>query len=209
MSDDLVARLTGEVPFDSVNGVVDEIAVKQTFADSHDRIESLQSEVARLQESEAAWKQSAQAAGEAAKMDDVGTLLRERNALQSELAAANARIIALMDLMLKDEAELATVKAENEKLRRDAERYRWLAADGDRAQALLTRLSGHEVEHAIDAALGSQPEGSQVAPGADEDDGPLCKNCGDLGVKREGFSIVPCPVCRVFALQSEQPKEGG
>jgi len=101
-------------------------------------------------------------------MDDVGTLLRERNALQSELAAANARIIALMDLMLKDEAELATVKAENEKLRRDAERYRWLAADGDRAQALLTRLSGHEVEHAIDAALGSQPEGSQVAPGADE-----------------------------------------
>ena len=66
------------------------------------------------------------------------------------------------------QSELATVKDENAKLRRDAERYRWLAADGDRAQALLTRLSGHEVEHAIDAALGSQPEGSQVAPGADE-----------------------------------------
>jgi hypothetical protein len=137
------------------------------------RIESLQSEVARLQESEAAWKQSAQAAGEAAKMDDVGTLLRERNALQSELAAANARIIALMDLMLKDEAELATVKAENEKLRRDAERYRWLrsAEPWDDPITRLQHFRGYcsdALDMAIDAALGSQPEGSQVAPGADE-----------------------------------------
>ena len=40
----------------------------------------------------------------------------------------------------------------------DAARYRWLAADGDRARRTLTENSGHEVEAAIDAAIAQTKE---------------------------------------------------
>lgn len=36
---------------------------------------------------------------------------------------------------------------------RDAVRYRWLAADGDRAKRILRIYSGHEVQDAIDTHL--------------------------------------------------------
>jgi hypothetical protein len=40
----------------------------------------------------------------------------------------------------------------------DARRYRWLAADGDRAKRLLNERSGHEVQDEIDMAIRAQQE---------------------------------------------------
>jgi hypothetical protein len=52
-----------------------------------------------------------------------------------------------------DAEDMRQLERENEALRKDAERYRWLAADGDRALSLMIQYSGHEVEVMIDAGI--------------------------------------------------------
>jgi hypothetical protein len=71
---------------------------------------------------------------------------RERDELNKVLRQAGwgqGEIDSAAEMLFKAESASAA-------LREDAERYRWLAADGNRARKLLNDLSGFEVECAID-----------------------------------------------------------
>ena len=106
----------------------------------------------------------------------------------------------------RDVADLAV--AENEKLRRDAERYRWLrsAEPWDDPITRLQHFRGYcsdALDMAIDAALGSQPEGSQSGGEQTCEHGRLwlmCELCHRThAVQPEGSQVAPgadCGICR-------------
>lgn len=50
------------------------------------------------------------------------------------------------------------IVAENESLRRDAERYRWIRGDGDGQDFVCLSTRGEEMDEAVDKKLNRSPE---------------------------------------------------
>jgi DNA repair exonuclease SbcCD ATPase subunit len=84
----------------------------------------------------------------------------EVHELDSKLQAANAQIEALREVQKKNAKEWKEVKDENEALRTDAERYRWVRAHR-RVQIFPLEewkvgVTGRALDAAIDAAMGKE-----------------------------------------------------
>ena len=93
--------------------------------------------------------------------DENADFVEESNKDEARIADLEAQITALQEEILRKDVdhdrELLKREAERDVLRRDAERYRWIAAD-PRNRGSLEWLEADEINAHIDAALQSRSE---------------------------------------------------
>lgn len=81
---------------------------------------------------------------------------------------------------LRDPSVVLALIAENEALRKDADRYRWYKAASDFDREKLSALDGEDADAYVDAAIGSgdQSEIHHTSWALVHEPAPTCANCG-------------------------------
>lgn len=81
----------------------------------------------------------------------------ERAVCAKQMSDAATHIDTLESDLARVTAELAACKEENEALRKDAERYRWLRENSAEANRVYFDFAGNMLDAAIDAAIKEGP----------------------------------------------------